>query len=1001
MSIVTILSSLVAVSVFAFVTEAGVVPFAAPVAAPFAALPVAAPVAIKADYEDVHPQYQYAYQVQDALTGDSKLQEESRDGDIVRGSYSLVDPDGYRRTVNYYADPVNGFNAVVHRQLPVAVATAPNQQEKHWKLSCHETYSRMRLKLKPFPHFNPHTDASNLRDNTAKKGGVGWMSRMRSDEVPLSSLNLASAAVRADTEETDHIPEEDLCNPEDPAKGDAAGENEGEAGGNAGTSREKIVLSQECDLVVLMTAIKGRLDISTTHIYFYDLSPVKEEIERHDFKWPLSKLREIYLRRYNLRRSALEFFLIDQTNYFLNFTTKTRNRVVSRLLSVRPPNLLYTRTCSPADLLRSSGLTQKWVNLEISNFDYLMQLNTLAGRTYNDLSQYPVFPWILADYTSSELDLSDPKTFRDLSKPIGVQNPENEQKVRAKYDCFEDPSGTVAKFHYGSHYSNSAGVLHYLVRVEPFTTLHIELQSARFDVADRQFYSIPQTWKLLMNNPNDVKELIPEFFYFPEFLQNLNNFDLGLLQGTKERVNDVILPPWASSAEDFIYQHRKALESEYVSQHLHEWIDLIFGYKQKGAEAIKALNVFYYCSYEGAVDLDAITNPVEREAVEGMINYFGQTPSQLFKEPHPQRASHADALNKLLKSDCKKPDITHFLDKLTPYHITVLNEKDPIVFVSTPRSPPRGFLQSGLPDSLVTVSKSSIVGLHSWLPHDRHSNRGFTFDIDPTMVHVKTKRSLSGTFHPSIALHSKLFVLSHDGKLLLTAGHWDASIRVFSLTRNKYIASAIRHFDLVTCLALDQCGWYMVSGSLDSTCVVWDISQLGSNAPRPFQVLYGHDRPVTCVAIATELDAVVSGSSDGTVNVHTINEGQYLRTLTPNGCDPTLVDISFITISAQGHIAFSANDKKSNSVHVFSINGSSLGSKYVSGRVTGLVTAGDCLVVVDDAGDLTISRLLGLHPVYDVPLHVPIQSVVGTNDSTHLLVALRDGTVVVIGVPNS
>lgn len=82
--------------------------------------------------------------------------------------------------------------------------------------------------------------------------------------------------------------------------------------------------------------------------------------------------------------------------------------------------------------------------------------------------------------------------------------------------------GTIAKFHYGTHYSNSAGVIHYLVRVEPFTTLHIELQSGRFDVADRQFHSIPQTWKLLMDNPNDVKELIPEFFYFPEFLKNLN-----------------------------------------------------------------------------------------------------------------------------------------------------------------------------------------------------------------------------------------------------------------------------------------------------------------------------------------------------------------------------------------------------------------------------------------------------------------------------------------------
>lgn len=39
----------------------------------------------------------------------------------------------------------------------------------------------------------------------------------------------------------------------------------------------------------------------------------------HDFKWPLSQIREVHLRRYNLRRSALEIFLIDQTNYFLNF----------------------------------------------------------------------------------------------------------------------------------------------------------------------------------------------------------------------------------------------------------------------------------------------------------------------------------------------------------------------------------------------------------------------------------------------------------------------------------------------------------------------------------------------------------------------------------------------------------------------------------------------------------------------------------------------------------
>lgn len=37
---------------------------------------------------------------------------------------------------------------------------------------------------------------------------------------------------------------------------------------------------------------------------------------------------------------------------------------------------------------------------EISNFEYLMHLNTIAGRTYNDLMQYPVYPWVLADYQS-------------------------------------------------------------------------------------------------------------------------------------------------------------------------------------------------------------------------------------------------------------------------------------------------------------------------------------------------------------------------------------------------------------------------------------------------------------------------------------------------------------------------------------------------------------------------------------------------------------------------
>ncbi|XP_068909650.1 cuticle protein 19.8-like [Tenebrio molitor] len=136
---------LVAFAALVAVARAGLIgaPIAAPLgyAAPFARAAVAAPVAVAktvvADEYDPHPQYSYGYDIQDGLTGDSKNQQETRDGDVVQGSYSLVDPDGTRRTVEYTADPINGFNAVVHREPLVAkaVVAAPAIAKVHAPLA--------------------------------------------------------------------------------------------------------------------------------------------------------------------------------------------------------------------------------------------------------------------------------------------------------------------------------------------------------------------------------------------------------------------------------------------------------------------------------------------------------------------------------------------------------------------------------------------------------------------------------------------------------------------------------------------------------------------------------------------------------------------------------------------------------------------------------------------------------------------------------------------------
>jgi hypothetical protein len=83
----------------------------------------------------------------------------------------------------------------------------------------------------------------------------------------------------------------------------------------------------------------------------------------------------------------------------------------------------------------------------------------------------------------------------------------------------------------------------------------------------------------------------------PDFLRNCNSVDFGETQA-KKKVHHVELPGWARTPEEFIIKHREALESDYVSKHLASWIDLIFGFKQRGPEAEKAINVFRSISYE-------------------------------------------------------------------------------------------------------------------------------------------------------------------------------------------------------------------------------------------------------------------------------------------------------------------------------------------------------------------------------------------------------------------
>ncbi len=149
----------------------------------------------------------------------------------------------------------------------------------------------------------------------------------------------------------------------------------------------------------------------------------------------------------------------------------------------------------------------------------------------------------------------------------------------------------------------------------------------KFDVPDRLFHSIDATYKSILNNPGDVKELIPEFFDPDcfDFLINSMGLQLGTLQ-TGQRVNDVILPSWAKSAKSFLRTNRAALESDYCTKRLPKWIDLIFGVNSRGPGAKAAKNLFHPLSYMGPEEAEAIQSLAERAHAELQSTEFGIVP---------------------------------------------------------------------------------------------------------------------------------------------------------------------------------------------------------------------------------------------------------------------------------------------------------------------------------------------------------------------------------------
>ncbi|XP_078532420.1 WD repeat and FYVE domain-containing protein 3 isoform X3 [Lissotriton helveticus] len=585
-------------------------------------------------------------------------------------------------------------------------------------------------------------------------------------------------------------------------------------------------------------------------------------------------IKEVHKRRYLLEPIAIEVFSGDGRNYLLAFQKGVRNKVYQRFLAVVPSLVDSSESVSGqrpntsveqgsgllSTLVGEKSVTQRWERGEISNFQYLMHLNTLAGRSYNDLMQYPVFPWILEDYDSEELDLNSPKTFRNLAKPMGAQTEDRLAQFRKRFRDWEDPNGETPAYHYGTHYSSAMIVASYLVRMEPFTQIFLRLQGGHFDLADRMFHSVRDAWySASKHNMADVKELIPEFFYLPEFVLNSNNFDLGCKQnGT--RLGNVLLPAWAKGdPREFIRVHREALECDYVSAHLHEWIDLIFGYKQQGPAAVEAVNVFHHLFYEGQVDIYNINDPLKETATIGFINNFGQIPKQLFKKPHPPKRVRSKVINEIagivppLSSMCDKT-FFHHLDNLRPSFAPVKELKEPIgQIVCTDKG-------------ILAVEQNKVLIPPTW-------NKTFAWGYADLSCRLGTYESDKAVIvYECLSEWGQILcAICPNPKLVITGGT-STVVCVWEMSASKEKAKMLTlkqallgHTDTVTCVTTSLAYHIVVSGSRDRTCIIWDLNKLAFVTQ-----LRGHRAPVSALCI-NELTGDIVSCAGTYIHVWSIN----------------------------------------------------------------------------------------------------------------------------------
>ena len=407
------------------------------------------------------------------------------------------------------------------------------------------------------------------------------------------------------------------------------------------------------DLVTNRNVVFGKLIVNKYLLYFENIDRqqfLKEKTDKEKIDFLLCsqecdystrnkklyifkrEITEIINRRFLYSFQACEIYLKNGKSYYFNFYSEDKK---IKFISLFAESSYTIKIISDLKSeFKNKGFTNKWLNNQISTLAYLLFINKYSCRSYNDINQYPIFPWLII-YNDKGEDKE-----RDLKYTITAQDEDTRMMLKEKYPF----SSTHFPYHYTTHYSNSSFLIYYLIRINPFTDNQIKLQVNKFDVPNRQFNSLDELLHILYTT-KQPREVIPEFFMSTEFFYNYNCNYFGA-KADKTLVNDLINKKKFTTPLEYVLNNEVLIESPKYKSRINFFFDNIFGTGQMGG--CDKCNTYDKYSYQEMIDLNEKIkkfkeNKLTYEEIKRKITMksnkiisFGQTPFKLFEDIHPQ-----------------------------------------------------------------------------------------------------------------------------------------------------------------------------------------------------------------------------------------------------------------------------------------------------------------------------------------------------------------------------